>query len=576
MFKVFKNKIIFTYLLFVIIISSVFLILTYNIFKNEITENIKKELMSTTRYTKDILKTEDINDLRKLDEISKLVKDIFNLRITFIDSSGNVLADSDVKLDDIKKLENHITRPEVINAIEGTPQFSIRASPTLKSNMMYYAEAINIADKNLIVRTAIEFDYVKNSLNRLKNKIIIYFSVVMLLALFIGIYLFITILKPFDKIIYASKEFAKGNFSHSILINFGGEVKKLAETLNSMAENIERDISEIRDTNAHLKALIDNMKNGICLVDEKLKILSCNRAFLNIFSLNDDIYHRDINSVMLDSEIMHSLDISNLENRFVSEEIKIGNRYYMVDFCPFNAGDKKNTIIFFYDIDEIKKLETVKREFISNISHDLKTPLTVIKTNIETLLSNDMDRETASEFLKVIEKHTERMISLVKDIINLNHLESENIKPEIKEINLKDFIIRCYSYIKQLYDEKKIKFINEIPSDLKINADENIMENVFINLMDNAVKFNKEGGYVKCFVENNQIIFENSGPKIPESEISRIFERFYKVDKSRGESKGTGLGLSIVKHGLMLHNASIVASNSEPGVRFIITGLLTQ
>jgi two-component system phosphate regulon sensor histidine kinase PhoR len=573
MFKVFKNKIIFTYLLFVVLLSSGFFILTYNIFKNEITENIKRELISTTQYTKDIIKSENIKDIKKLDDISKLVKDIFNLRVTFIDNNGEVLADSDVKPEDIKKLENHITRPEVKSALEGSPEFSVRSSPTLKNNMMYYAEAIDIADKNLIVRTAVEFDYVKNSLNQLRNKILIYFSGVMLLALFIGIYLFITILKPFDRIIYASKEFANGNFSHRILIDFSGEVKKLAETLNSMAESIQRDMREIMNTNAHLKALIDNMKNGICLVDNKLKILSYNRAFLNIFSLTDDIYQRDINSVMLDSGIMHNLDISNSENRFISEEIKINERYYMVDFCPFNAGNKKNTIIFFYDIDEIKKLETVKREFISNISHDLKTPLTVIKTNIETLISNDMDKETASEFLNVIEKHTERMISLVKDIINLNYLESENIKPEIKEINLKDFITRCYSYIKQLYDEKKIKFINEIPSDLKINADENIMENVFINLMDNAVKFNKEAGYVKCYVQNNQIIFENSSPKIPESEISRIFERFYKVDKSRGETKGTGLGLSIVKHGLMLHNASITASNSESGVRFIINNL---
>jgi two-component system phosphate regulon sensor histidine kinase PhoR len=573
MFKVFKNKIIFTYLLFVVLLSSGFFILTYNIFKNEITENIKRELISTTQYTKDIIKSENIKDIKKLDDISKLVKDIFNLRVTFIDNNGEVLADSDVKPEDIKKLENHITRPEVKSALEGSPEFSVRSSPTLKNNMMYYAEAINIADKNLIVRTAVEFDYVKNSLNQLRNKILIYFSGVMLLALFIGIYLFITILKPFDRIIYASKEFANGIFSHRILIDFSGEVKKLAETLNSMAESIQRDMREIMNTNAHLKALIDNMKNGICLVDNKLKILSYNRAFLNIFSLTDDIYQRDINSVVLDSGIMHNLDISNSENRFISEEIKINERYYMVDFCPFNAGNKKNTIIFFYDIDEIKKLETVKREFISNISHDLKTPLTVIKTNIETLISNDMDKKTASEFLNVIEKHTERMISLVKDIINLNYLESENIKPEIKEINLKDFITRCYSYIKQLYDEKKIKFINEIPSDLKINADENIMENVFINLMDNAVKFNKEAGYVKCFVQNNQIIFENSGPKIPESEISRIFERFYKVDKSRGETKGTGLGLSIVKHGLMLHNASITASNFEGGVRFIINNL---
>jgi len=573
MFKVFKNKIIFTYLLFVVLLSSGFFILTYNIFKNEITENIKRELISTTQYTKDIIKSENIKDIKKLDDISKLVKDIFNLRVTFIDNNGEVLADSDVKPEDIKKLENHITRPEVKSALEGSPEFSVRSSPTLKNNMMYYAEAINIADKNLIVRTAVEFDYVKNSLNQLRNKILIYFSGVMLLALFVGIYLFITILKPFDRIIYASKEFANGIFSHRILIDFSGEVKKLAETLNSMAESIQRDMREIMNTNAHLKALIDNMKNGICLVDNKLKILSYNRAFLNIFSLTDDIYQRDINSVVLDSGIMHNLDISNSENRFISEEIKINERYYMVDFCPFNAGNKKNTIIFFYDIDEIKKLETVKREFISNISHDLKTPLTVIKTNIETLISNDMDKETASEFLNVIEKHTERMISLVKDIINLNYLESENIKPEIKEINLKDFITRCYSYIKQLYDEKKIKFINEIPSDLKINADENIMENVFINLMDNAVKFNKEAGYVKCFVQNNQIIFENSGPKIPESEISRIFERFYKVDKSRGETKGTGLGLSIVKHGLMLHNASITASNFEGGVRFIINNL---
>ncbi|MEF3279545.1 MAG: HAMP domain-containing protein [Elusimicrobiota bacterium] len=567
MLKVFKNKIIIFFLFSILIASFLFLTLTFNIFKREVIANTKKELSDITDYIEILLK-----EKLDIEKIHKTIKKSFNLRITLIDKEGIVFFDSEVKKENLKYLENHRLRPEVIAAVGAKDSFSIRKSPTLKLDMMYYAKIINFNGRDIILRTAIDFKEIEKRINKVRNKIIIYFLVIIVIIITTGIYLISKITYPFEKIIYASKEFAKGNFSYRIFIDFKGELKKLAQTLNSMAKNIENMLGNLHSKNIYLKMLLDNINAAICMIDETNKVISINKRFLDIFKISETEY-KDFHTFCSESTIIKNIYKAREFKTLINTEIKLDldNRFYYLTIIPV----EKNIIIILYDINEIKQIELIKKELFANISHEFKTPITVIKSNIETILSNDMDKKTLKEFLLAIDKHATRLTELTKDIIELNFIESGKINLEIKEIILKEFIDKIATYFKQFINMRNIKFINDVNKDIKIFADEWVMEKVFANLFDNAIKFNKENGYIKCYTIKNEklkIIFENSGQKIKEEDIERIFERFYKSDKSRTTaSKGSGLGLAIVKHSLNLHNSHIKAENFEEGVRFIIT-----
>ncbi len=567
MLKVFKNKIIVFYTLSIFIISSTFLVFTFLLFKNEVTSNSKKELVEISNYIENLM-IENVN----IEKISKIIKNSSKIRITLIDTNGVVFFDSEVKKENLKYLENHASRKEVKLALEKNEGISIRKSPTLKLDMMYYARLIKINGKDIILRTAIKFDIIKVKINEIRNRVLTYFIFTIITILVMGIYFISKITYPFEKIIYASKEFAKGNFSHQIYIDFKGELKKLAQTLNTMAKSISTMITELKEKNTYLKMLIENIKAGVCLVDEKNNIIDTNKNFSDIFNIKD-VKNKKLEEFCFEVKVIENLNRAKETKEIVNSEIKINsnNRFYYMTIVPLK--ENKNIVIL-YDITEIKQLELMKKELFANISHEFKTPITVIKSAIETILSNDMDKETLNDFLLTIDRHITRLNNLTRDIIELNFIELGKVELKNKNILLRNFVEKISTYFTLSMKQKKINFINEVDKEIKIMADEWVLEKVFTNLFDNAIKFNKENGYVRCYTnkeKNLKIIFENTGEKIPPDDIERIFERFYKPDKSRTPtSKGSGLGLSIVKHSLTLYNATIKAENFEEGVRFII------
>ena len=211
----------------------------------------------------------------------------------------------------------------------------------------------------------------------------------------------------------------------------------------------------------------------------------------------------------------------------------------------------------------------MRRDFVANVSHELKTPLTSIKGFVETLLSGALeDKENNRNFLKIIQDHADRLDNLVDDLLSLSHLESRGMVIDKKEFNLNSQVKEVIQGFKSQIKNKRIEVINQLPQELTVNADRNRLEQVFVNLIDNAIKFNKDKGYIKIYNQlsegNIKIIIEDSGMGIPQRDISRIFERFYRVDKARSrELGGTGLGLSIVKHIVELHGGSVGVDSTE-------------
>ncbi|MFH1355111.1 MAG: ATP-binding protein, partial [Candidatus Omnitrophota bacterium] len=222
-----------------------------------------------------------------------------------------------------------------------------------------------------------------------------------------------------------------------------------------------------------------------------------------------------------------------------------------------------------HDITEIRQLERVRRDFVANVSHELKTPLTSIKGFIETLLEGALDdKKNSRHFLEIIQNHTNRLDSLINDLLSLSHLESRQIELKREEVNLKELSDEVISGFKSQLKKKSITVTNELPKDLSLKIDRDRIEQVFTNLMDNAIKFNKDKGLIKIYSQESsgkiKIVVEDSGIGIPAKDTSRLFERFYRVDKNRSrELGGTGLGLSIVKHIVELHGGAVGLESTE-------------
>jgi two-component system phosphate regulon sensor histidine kinase PhoR len=340
-----------------------------------------------------------------------------------------------------------------------------------------------------------------------------------------------------------------------------------------MGEEIEKALKDIEYKNRILSLIFEGMKEGIFILSEKDEIELFNKRFSKILSIEEqDLKGKKINEVIREWEFLEA--VKETKKKELKKEIKLSSgKYIIILGFSIVLKDEKKYVFVIYDIDEEKKLEIMKRDFIANFSHEIKTPLTVIKTNLETILNEEMNSQEIKKFLSAIEKNVLRMENIVRDIIKLSYIES-NIKLEINKINIKEIIEKIIFAFEPKIKEKNIDIKIDLNQTI-IQADQSLIEDCFFNLIDNAIKYNQTNGWIKIYsqkLENEiKISIENSGNPIPNEYLERIFERFFVVDKSRSRSMGgTGLGLSIVKHIVELHKGKVYAESFKDFNRFNI------
>lgn len=363
-------------------------------------------------------------------------------------------------------------------------------------------------------------------------------------------------------------------FAYKISVNSRNELEKFASNLNKMSRKLEDKISEVEIKNQHLVAIFESMVEGIIVIDRNNRIISVNPTVERIFNVSKkDLEGKIFLEAIRNNDLSDIIDKVLREGRFTSCGLTLMwpvQKIFQINASPvFEKDAVTGCLIVIHDITEIRKLETMRRDFVANVSHELKTPLTSIKGFTETLLEGALnDKEHNIHFLKIIQDHAERLDKLVDDLLSLSHLESKEIVLEKEKFNLREDVEQIIAGLKSQYKKKAIDIKNELSHDLSINGDKPRIQEVLINLIDNAIKFNREKGVIKIYnkEENNalRVIIEDSGIGIPEKDISRIFERFYRVDKSRSrELCGTGLGLSIVKHIIELHGGNVGVESTE-------------
>lgn len=334
---------------------------------------------------------------------------------------------------------------------------------------------------------------------------------------------------------------------------------------------------------AERQTLFNSMVEGVALLDVAGRIQLVNQSLERQFELTVDVRGRTLIQAFHRPELEHLLERLAKERNVVSFELEVPvrpPRRFEVNAATVLDRDNRpqGTILVFHDLTRIRQLEHTRREFVANVSHELRTPLSLIKGYVETLLDGAKDDpELTSKFLKTIERHSNRLTNLIEDLLTISRLESGQITLQLQPIPLRPFVDHLLADLQKRASERGVAIENQIPAELNGRADPDRLEQVLVNLLDNAIKYGKPNGRItvqgRATEEHVELCVADDGPGIPAEATDRIFERFYRVDRARSrETGGTGLGLAIVKHIVQSHGGKVwVESQPGNGARFFLT-----
>ncbi|MBP7214926.1 MAG: HAMP domain-containing protein [Candidatus Kapabacteria bacterium] len=548
--------------------------LSYSSIKKYNIEIFKKDLTNLNDVlggnVKNYIISKDTTSLRQyIKENGKKI----NIRLTIIGKDGKVLADSKANPD---TMENHLNRPEIQQALlQNHKGSSERYSHTLKNDMLYVALPIYNNSNEIIgfVRTSYFLKDLDPLMQDLSKNLLTILIISIIFVMF-GVYIIArNISKPISQLSTATKEVAKGEFATQLTTKRKDEFGELVADFNIMSKQIHELFNELNSQRNELRSIISTIPDGILVIKSNL-ILLTNNAFEKIFNYipTDKAELQEINSYQILTKLLEQLNSAGI---FYTEEIEINNTSYTVSLSKIIGTDE--IIFVFHNVAELKKLEKIKKDFIVNVSHELKTPLTAIKGFIETLEEEITDSEHL-RYIQIVRRHTDRLIDIVQDLLLLSELEDKSAVDKLL-ITSVDFSILIEG-IAKLFEpklkEKNLFLIINIEANFpKINVDSYRFEQVMINLINNSIKYTEKGGIqINAYTDDDKVIIEilDTGIGISPEDRDRIFERFYISDKSRSrKSAGSGIGLSIVKHIILLHKGKISVDPSYTnGAKFVI------
>jgi two-component system phosphate regulon sensor histidine kinase PhoR len=396
-------------------------------------------------------------------------------------------------------------------------------------------------------------------------------GVMMLVALFIVFVLTKSLSSPVREVIDASARVAAGDFGVSVSTRRSGEFKKFAQSFNAMTGKLQALFNEIRTKNDEIRGILGSMREGLCVLAGDDRIELCNASFRRAVR-NESPEGRYFWEVVRTSALSDAVRKARTCRGESAEEGAIGDRVYFCSVAPLATGDR--LVVTLHDITEIRALEKTKKDFVVNVSHELRTPLTAIKGFLETM--EPRADEENRPYLEIVRRNTDRLISIVEDLLVLSELEERGPKIDKSEVDLKPMAESILLLFEKRAKDKGLALSLEAPAQLPfVPADAGQMEGLILNLVDNAVKYTEKGAVkIRLSVRDGQLAIEveDTGPGIGEEHLPHVFERFYVVDKSRSKKLGgTGLGLSIVKHIALAHKGTVsVRSRVGEGTTFSV------
>ena len=468
-------------------------------------------------------------------------------------------------------MENHNTRPEVLEARQKGTGSSIRYSESVKINMMYFA---TVFKSGSIIRSSMPMKEISSFESGFFKYYVIILLMVVAISILISYKLINFMLKPIKDLENATSEIAKGDLSIRARITSSDEIGHLGKTFNEMANKLQKTINNSLEQQNRLEAILTSMDSGIIAVDKNKKIIMINPYAEKIFEIISNAIGKNFLDIIRNHELEDIFSHKNYDVNEISTITFRGKTLRIRTADIINGGVPIGTVAVIQDITDLRKLENMRSQFVANVSHELKTPLTSIKGFAETLKDVE-DQQIREKFLNIINDEAERLTRLINDILTLSHIEQH--REEVFEtVNVKDVISDVYYLMKNTAESKNISLSIGSDKSIQIIGDSDKFKQMLINLVDNAIKYSENGDSVYMGYEQKDdmcvIWVEDTGAGIPEKHIARLFERFYRVDKARSRAKGgTGLGLAIVKHIVLSFGGSIeVKSSVGEGSKFIV------
>lgn len=545
-----------------------------NTFQRSYIEQMERQLtLEATTISESILPAWD--SPAELEPMVAHWAELLSARVTLIEPDGRVIGESE---EDPSLLDNHLTRPEVISALANGSGTSIRFSHTVGYDMLYTAVRLGPAGSPTgLVRVAVPLTIVYQNIAEVQRVLVGVSLVVTLLAILIAILIAQATSKPLEELTLAANSMARGNLVQKPLSTTITEIGQLVNAFNSMAVQIRQQVFSLETERGKLAAVLSNMTDGVMIVDSDGKIQLVNPAASNLLGITIDVVGHSLVEVVRPYQPFELWKQCSTEQIPVQVAFDFNRANLLVHAIPLKRSLPGHSLLLVQDVTRQNKVDSMRRDFISNVSHELRTPLAALKLIVETLRDGALeDKQAAQKFLANMEGEIDSLSLMVMELLELSRIESGRVPLETQWVKPIDLVEPAALRLKLQAERAGLTLRVECPADLpSVVADPGRVQQVLTNLIHNAIKFTPAGGNVVCGASlmNDKVAFfvRDSGIGISEVDLPRVFERFYKADRARSGG-GTGLGLSICRHIVEMHNGHIwVESEVNKGSSFSFT-----
>ena len=511
-----------------------------------------------------------------VDPIADRLGQATDSRITFIDRDGNVVGDSALSLEEITREDNHLQRPEVQSAFGGEPAVVRRYSTTLGKELMY--AAVPWYGVHGVVRSSTPLDTVRELLSRQRVLVLLAGGLGLLLAVLasaIAAHLAGRVMSDFAA---DARALATGGTGRLPVLS-EDELGQLASSLNRLADERSETITALVKERDRLNTILHGVSEGLIAIDHEHRVELVNEAAKSLLGLRSAPEGRKLVESVRIPALIELAEQGHDAQRTAEFAVDDPPRHLLATTTPLRATG--GTVIVLHDMTSLRNLESMRRDLVANVSHELRTPVSIIRANAETLLDGALDDgDQARNFIQAILRHSERLSNLLSDLLDLAKIEGGAYPLCLEHLSVKTAVQRAVDTLSRAAKAKGVVVQMDVPTELFAQADAQALDQVLVNLLDNAIKYSFEGGVIDVTAHapsgeggQVQIVVSDDGPGIAERHRARVFERFYRVDTGRSRALGgTGLGLSIVKHlAVLMHGAVGVDPVDPHGSAFWIT-----
>ena len=533
---------------------------------------LEGRLADEARLIAELLSQATAVDGGALDIEADRLGQLVSTRITFVAEDGRVVGDSTQPEDALDTLENHASRPEVVAAREHGIGTSQRYSTTVDTDMLYVAVR---ASHPIVkyVRLALPLTDVANQLAAIRRAALMAMAAAIPLALLVSWMLSAPLARRVHAIARVADRYSAGDLSRSTYDYGTDELGTVARALDASVQELGGRLEELSRDRARMGAILAGMVEGVLVVDRQGRLQLVNRAAQEMLRVDESATSRSYLEVIRHPDIAAQLTRALRGDDAGSHEVALSRdpgRTFIARAAPVSGTGGGGAVLVLHDITDLRRADQIRRDFVANVSHELRTPLTAIRGYVEALLDEPADADSTQKFLEIIARHTTRMERLVKDLLRLARLDARQEVLEMARCDVRQIFSGVIADLTPSIEAKQQQVAIDVPLDAtQVDGDPAKLHDIVRNLVENAVNYSPDGADVTLAAARVNgkytITVADSGPGIPQEDLARVFERFYRVDKSRSRPGGTGLGLAIVKHLVELHGGEARAENAPSG-----------